>query len=247
MRYFIDISYDGSNYHGWQIQNNAKTVQGVLNEALSTILRKDISTIGSGRTDTGVHAMMQMVHFDCDKEIDPLQLVAKLNSLLPLDISVNEIHLVKDEVSARFEATSRAYIYKIHQRKNPFKQGLSYHFHQLLDIGAMNACCELIKKWKDFEAMSKVKTEVNNFNCEIFTASWEKQNDEIHFHVSANRFLRGMVRALVGTMLDVGQGRMTVEEFQAVLESRDRKKAGRSVPAHGLYLRDIIYPKDIYL
>lgn len=247
MRYFIDISYDGSNYHGWQIQNNAKTVQGVLNEALSTILRTEIATIGSGRTDTGVHAIMQMVHFDSSKEIDQNQLLAKLNSLLPPDIAVNEIKKVKEDVSARFEATSRAYIYKIHQRKSPFKQGLSYHFHQSLDLNQMNACCELITKWTDFEAMSKVKTEVNNFNCEIFSAHWKKENDEIHFHVSANRFLRGMVRALVGTMLEVGQGRLSIEKFEEVLESKDRKKAGRSVPAHGLYLRDITYPKDIYL
>lgn len=247
MRYFIDISYDGTHYHGWQIQNNAKTVQGVLNDALSTILRTEISTIGSGRTDTGVHAMMQMVHFDHDQEIDGDHLVAKLNSLLPQDISANEIKKVNEDVSARFEATSRAYIYKIHQNKSPFKQGLSYHYHRPLDLDLMNACCELIKNWTDFEAMSKVKTEVNNFNCEIFGAFWEKQNDEIHFHVSANRFLRGMVRALVGTMLEVGQGRMTIEEFREVLNSRDRKKAGRSVPAHGLYLRDIIYPKDIYI
>ncbi|SMD34172.1 tRNA pseudouridine38-40 synthase [Reichenbachiella faecimaris] len=247
MRYFIDISYDGSAYHGWQIQNNAKTVQGILNEALSTILRADVSTIGSGRTDTGVHAMMQMVHFDHDEIKDTVQLGNKLNSLLPQDISANHIHLVKDDVSARFEAVSRAYVYKIHQHKNPFKQGLSYHFHQPLDLDQMNSCCDLIKKWKDFEAMSKVKTEVNNFNCEIFSAFWEKQNDEIHFHVSANRFLRGMVRALVGTMLEVGQGRMTLAAFEQILESRDRKKAGRSVPAHGLYLRDITYPKDIYL
>ncbi|MEP2025616.1 MAG: tRNA pseudouridine(38-40) synthase TruA [Reichenbachiella sp.] len=247
MRYFLDISYNGSAYHGWQIQNNAKTVQGVLNEALSTILRSEISTIGSGRTDTGVHAMMQMVHFDCEDEMDIILMVGKLNSLLPQDISVNEIKKVKDDVSARFEAGSRAYIYKIHQHKNPFKQGLSYLFHQTLNLDQMNACCEVIKSWKDFESMSKVKTEVNNFNCEIFSAFWEKQNDEIHFHVSANRFLRGMVRALVGTMLEVGQERMTLAEFEQILKSKDRKKAGRSVPAHGLYLRDITYPKDIYL
>ena len=247
MRYFIDISYHGANYHGWQIQNNAKTVQGVLNEALSTILRAEISTIGSGRTDTGVHAIMQMVHFDHNQLIDTNHLVAKLNSLLPLDISANAIAQVKDEVSARFDAISRAYIYKIHQFKSPFKQGLSYHFNQDLDLTLMNQSCDLIKKWTDFEAMSKVKTEVNNFNCEIFEAFWEKQNDEIHFHVSANRFLRGMVRALVGTMFEVGLKRMSLEQFQTVLESRDRKKAGRSVPAHGLYLRDIIYPKEVYL
>ncbi|UXX80671.1 tRNA pseudouridine(38-40) synthase TruA [Reichenbachiella carrageenanivorans] len=247
MRYFIDLAYDGTHYHGWQIQNNVVTVQRVLNEALSTILRTEISTIGSGRTDTGVHAMMQVVHFDYANEIVVGQLAAKLNSLLPQDIAVRTIKPVKEGVSARFEAVSRAYIYKIHQYKNPFLQGQSYQFHQAIDLDQMNACCELIKTWKDFEAMSKVKTEVNNFNCEIFDAYWKKHNGEIHFHVSANRFLRGMVRALVGTMLDVGQGRMTVEAFQAVLESRDRKKAGRSVPAHGLYLRDIIYPKDIYL
>ncbi|MEO9805501.1 MAG: tRNA pseudouridine(38-40) synthase TruA [Reichenbachiella sp.] len=247
MRYFVDISYDGSSYHGWQIQNNARTVQGVLNEALSTILRTDISSIGSGRTDTGVHAIMQMVHFDHEKEIDADQLMAKLNSLLPKDIAINHLMRVKESASARFDAMSRGYVYKMHKHKSPFKEGQSYHFNQSLDLEQMNLCCDLIKKWEDFEAMSKVKTEVNNFNCEIFNANWEKHNDGTHFHVSANRFLRGMVRALVGTMLEVGQARMSISDFQKVLESKDRKKAGRSVPAHGLYLRDITYPKDIYL
>lgn len=247
MRYFIDLSYDGSQYHGWQIQNNAKTVQGALNEALTTILRAEITTIGSGRTDAGVHALMQMVHFDFDGPLDQIQLAAKLNSLLPKDIVVNHLSAVRSTVSARFDAISRAYIYKIHQRKNPFLEGLSYHFNQSIDIESMNECCDLIKNWKDFEAMSRVKTEVNNFNCEIFSANWEKHNDEVHFHVSANRFLRGMVRALVGTMLEVGQGRMTRVDFASILKSRDRTQAGRSVPAHGLYLRDIAYPNDIYL
>lgn len=247
MRYFIDISYNGSGYHGWQIQHNARTVQGVVNEALSTILRSDISSIGSGRTDTGVHAMMQMVHFDFAGQLDGHQLIPKLNSLLPSDIAVNRLMQVYDGASARFDAISRGYIYKMHRRKKPFLQGLSYHFNQPIDLEQMNACCELIKNWKDFEAMSKVKTEVNNFNCEIFDARWENHNDETHFHVSANRFLRGMVRALVGTMLDVGQARMTVSDFQKVLESKDRKKAGRAVPAHGLYLLDISYPEGIYL
>ncbi len=247
MRYFVDISYDGTQYHGWQIQNNARTVQGVLNESLSTILRTDISTIGSGRTDTGVHATMQIVHFDFEKEIDGCQFIAKLNSLLPQDIAANQLRRVREGASARFEAVSRTYIYKIHKHKNPFKQGQSYHFNQPIDLKQMNVCCDLIKNWSDFEAMSKAKTEVNNFNCEVFEARWEKHNDETHFQVSANRFLRGMIRALVGTMLDVFQGRRTIEEFQCILESRDRKKAGRSVPAHGLYLWDIAYPKEIYL
>ncbi|MEO9965271.1 MAG: tRNA pseudouridine(38-40) synthase TruA [Reichenbachiella sp.] len=247
MRYFIEITYDGSNYHGWQIQNNANTVQGILNEALSKILRTEISTIGSGRTDTGVHAQMQVVHLDHEEELNEERLSAKLNSLLPQDIAVNKIMPVNSEASARFDAISRAYTYKMHRHKNPFLYGKSYYFSQSLDLEAMNHCCELILKWTDFEAMSKVKTEVNNFNCEIFEALWQKHNDDIEFNVSANRFLRGMVRALVGTMIEVGQGRMTLEEFKKVLESNDRTKAGRSVPAHGLYLRDIIYPKDIYL
>jgi tRNA pseudouridine38-40 synthase len=190
---------------------------------------------------------MQMVHFDFSDSLDTNQLVRKLNSLLPKDIAVKQIHKVKEDVSTRFDATSRAYLYKIHQAKNPFIDLLSYYFTSTLDVAAMNECCELIKSWTDFEAMSKVKTEVNNFNCEIFHAHWEKKNEALHFSVSANRFLRGMIRALVGTMLEVGQHNMTLAEFKLVLESKDRRQAGRAVPAHGLYLRDIIYPKDIFL
>lgn len=247
MRYFIDISYDGTNYHGWQIQKNAVTVQSALNHSLSTVLREEISTIGSGRTDTGVHAMMQVVHFDSVQEIDGELLILKLNSHLPNDIAVNKLAKVKSDVSARFNASSRSYIYKIHTHKSPFNQLQSYFYTRLLDLDLMNQCCELLKDWKDFEALSKIKTEVNNFNCDIYDARWEKHNDQIYFHVSANRFLRGMVRTLVGTMLEVGRERMTIAEFQSILESQDRRKAGRSVPAHGLYLRDITYPKDIYL
>jgi len=247
MRYFIDVSYDGTNYHGWQVQDNAVSVQGVLNNSLSTVLREEISTIGSGRTDTGVHAMMQIVHFDSQQEIDSKLLIMKLNSHLPKDIAVNKLAKVKSDVSARFNASSRSYIYKIHTRKNPFNQLQSYFYTRSLDLDLMNECCELLKSWKDFEALSKVKTEVSNFNCDIYDARWEKHNEQIHFHVSANRFLRGMVRTLVGTMLEVGRERMTLADFQKILESQDRRKAGRSVPAHGLYLRDITYPKDIYL
>lgn len=247
MRYFADISYNGSRYHGWQIQNNAKTVQGVLNGALSTILRSDVTTIGSGRTDTGVHASMQMVHFDSESEFDLDEMKAKLNSLLPWDIVIKDLHKVKEEANARFDATSRAYIYKIHSKKNPFLEGLSYYFHTELDESRLNSSCELIKKWKDFEALSKVKTDVNNFDCDVMEAFWEKQNDALYFHVRANRFLRGMVRTLVGTMLEIGQKRMDNSDFEEILQSKDRRKAGRAVPAHGLYLRDITYPDHIYL
>lgn len=247
MRYFADIAYNGSQYHGWQIQNNAKTVQGVLNSALSTILRNEISTIGSGRTDTGVHASMQMVHFDCEEELDLNEFRAKLNSLLPWDIAVKKLFKVTDDANTRFDAISRAYIYKIHSRKDPFQEGLSYYFHSAVDIDLMNDACELVKRWKDFEALSKVKTDVKNFDCEIIEAFWEKQNDALCFHVRANRFLRGMVRTLVGTMLEVGHKRMTIDDFESILKSKNRRKAGRAVPAHGLYLRDITYPDHIYL
>lgn len=247
MRYFLDISYDGTAYHGWQIQNNASSVQQVLNEALSTILRQDINTTGSGRTDTGVHALNQVVHFDISEGVEVDNLCYKLNSLLPRDIAANELRLVDAEASARFSAISRSYLYRIHHHKSPFKQLRSYFYYKVLDVNAMNACCELIKNWVDFEAFSKVQTEVNNFNCEIFEAYWENNNDELHFHVRANRFLRGMIRALVGTMILVGEGTVSLKGFEAILASQDRTQAGRSVPAHGLYLKDIIYPKDIYL
>ncbi len=247
MRYFIEISYNGTHYHGWQVQKNAISVQGVLNESLSTILRTEISTIGSGRTDTGVHAMMQVVHFDYAEEIDRELLVLKLNSHLPKDIAVKSIVSVKPDVSARFNASSRSYIYKMHTLKSPFNDHLSYYYTRALDMEVMNESCQIIKERTDFEALSKVKTEVNNFNCDIFDAYWEKANDEIHFHVSANRFLRGMVRTLVGTMIEIGRHRMSNEEFKQILTSQDRRKAGRSVPAHGLYLREITYPSDIYI
>lgn len=247
MRYFINLSYDGTAYRGWQIQNNAQTVQGVLNQALSTILRTETSTIGSGRTDAGVHAEMQMVHFDFEEIVDLPKLVNRLNGLLPKDIAVRWIRPVKPSSNTRFDAQSRAYIYHIHQHKDPFKPMTSYLYHPRLDLDSMNECCAIILRWDDFEAMSKVKTEVNNFNCKIFRAKWEKQNEGVTFSVSANRFLRGMVRALVGTMIAVGEGSLTTQDFEEILKSNDRRKAGRSVPAHGLYLRDIVYLDTIYL
>ncbi|RJE71853.1 tRNA pseudouridine(38-40) synthase TruA [Reichenbachiella sp. MSK19-1] len=247
MRYFLEISYDGTAYHGWQVQNNASTVQQTLNEALSTILRCEISTIGSGRTDAGVHALNQVVHFDLSDEVNTDELCHKLNRLLPRDIAALELRVVTDEASARFAAISRSYLYRIHQHKNPFLELRSYHHYRSLDIDLMNASCEIIKNWTDFESLSKVQTDVNHFNCQIFDARWERYNDEIHFHVSANRFLRGMIRAMVGTMLLVGEGNINLDTFEEILASRDRTKAGRSVPAHGLYLKDIIYPEDIYI
>ncbi len=246
MRYFLELSYDGTRYHGWQIQKNAITVQQVLDESLSKILRQPIATVGSGRTDTGVHALMQVAQFDAERAVSS-NLVARLNSLLPKDIAVHSCRQVKEEAHARFDATLRSYVYKINGSKSPFEEGLSYHYSRDLDMNVMERCCEVLREWTDFESFSKVHTDVHTFVCRIFEARWEHQNDQLRFYVSANRFLRGMVRAMVGTMLLAGEGKISTEEFKKILESKDRKKAGRSVPACGLYLSEVTYPKEIYI
>ena len=246
VRYFMDISYKGTNFSGWQIQPNGVTLQEEIEKALSTILKAEVSIVGSGRTDAGVHATQQIAHFDAE-EFDHSKLAQKLNSFLNEDISINGIVPVKADVSARFEASSRTYHYHLHQAKNPFKTGYSYYFKPQLDVGQINKACEIIGSWQNFECFSKVHTEVNHFNCEIFHAEWQQNGSEHRFVISANRFLRGMVRAIVGTLIDVGLGKTSLDDFKAILESNDRSKAGRAVPAEGLYLQEVIYPKDIYL
>ncbi|MEQ9299687.1 MAG: tRNA pseudouridine(38-40) synthase TruA [Cyclobacteriaceae bacterium] len=247
MRYFLDLSYLGTAYHGWQIQKNAHSVQAETNRALSTYLREEINVTGSGRTDTGVHARQQIVHFDIDKDIDPKQLLFKLNALLPNDIAAKGFKPVIKEAHARFDAVKRSYQYLMHTRKTPFVEGLSYYFPHLLDIEEMNKATKLLLGKQNFQCFSKVKTEVNTFDCDINAAYWILENEKLVFHVSADRFLRGMVRAIVGTLLMVGERKMTLEDFQNVLDSRDRRKAGRSVPAHGLYLTEVIYPPETYI
>lgn len=246
VRYFMDISYRGTNFNGWQIQPNGVTVQEEIEKALSTILKTDTSILGSGRTDTGVHAMQQVAHFDAE-EIDPADLTFKLNSFLGEDISINGIRPVKNDVSARFEATSRTYHYHLHQAKSPFKQGVSYYFRPELNVQKINTACEIIEGWQNFECFSKVHTEVNNFNCEIYRTKWVQDGTNHLFEISANRFLRGMVRAVVGTLIDVGLGKTSLDELRRILESNDRRKAGRAVPAEGLFLQKVEYPKEIYL
>jgi len=247
MRYFIDISYNGSNYHGWQVQANAHTVQGEFQECLSKVLRMPTEIMGSGRTDTGVHAKQQIAHFDSEKSLEVTDLLYKLNSILPPDIAVNEVREVKPEAHARFEATERAYQYFISSKKSPFSVDGSYYFSQSVDVGLMNKASAKLLGEQDFESFSKVKTEVNNFICTIDRAEWIIENDLLVFHVRANRFLRGMVRALVGTLLDVGQQKLTVEEFVNIIKAKDRKVAGRAVPPHGLFLTEVKYPESIYL
>lgn len=246
MRYFIDISYFGKNYHGWQIQENAITVQEILDKSLSTILKTEIKSLGSGRTDTGVHAMSQVAHFDFNGNIIE-NFLYRINSLLPRDISINSIKGVKENISARFDAISREYIYKIHTRKSAFLNDYSYYYKRDIDIELLNKACDIIKKFKDFQAFSKVKTDVNNYNCNVSYAAIEKENNSYFFKVTSNRFLRGMVRAIMGTLFEINENKIELEFLEEIIIKKERKLAGPSVPAHGLYLNKVLYEEDIYL
>lgn len=246
MRYFFHVRYLGSNYHGWQIQDNAVTVQEVINDVLSTLQGQPMETTGSGRTDTGVHASQQVFHADFEQPIEPTDFKYKLNSFLPRDISIVSIRQVQDVAGARFNAISRSYVYKIHLQKDPFLQKLSYYFRQDLNVEAMNQSAQYLLQYEDFESFSKVKTSVNHFRCRLTLAHWEDYGHQLFFNISGNRFLRGMVRAIVGTLLDVGVGKSDPETVKSIIEAKDRKRAGRSVPAQGLYLCGVEYPADIY-
>ncbi|MFT6215421.1 MAG: tRNA pseudouridine38-40 synthase [Roseivirga sp.] len=247
MRYFLDISYKGTNYHGWQFQKNAHTLQAEIENALSKRLGATIAIMGSGRTDAGVHAKQQIAHFDTTVSFDTELLIFRLNRFLSPDIAVNSIVEVQPEAHARFNANERAYQYFIHQHKDPFKQHASYYFPKVLNLEEMNKAAAFLMGTHDFESFSRVKTEVNNFICAIKQAEWQIKNDSIMFSVTANRFLRGMIRALVGTLLEVGLGKLSVEDFVKVIEKRDRKAAAMSVPAMGLYLSKVAYPDSVYL
>ena len=241
MRYFIQISYNGTNYHGWQQQPNASSVQETLNKALSTVLNRTIDCMGAGRTDTGVHATQMYAHFDCDELQNTTSIIHKLNSFLPKDIVVHNLIQVHNDAHARFDATKRTYEYHIHSFKNAFLQNKSWYFHQKLNVDLMNQACKILFNHTDFQCFSKVHTDVNTFDCKIYEAFWKEENANLIFTISADRFLRNMVRAIVGTMVNVGLEKITLDEFQTIIESKDRKKAGFSVPAHGLYLTEIKY------
>ena len=241
MRYFIELSYNGTNYHGWQIQPDAVSVQEKINSALSTIYQTEIEVIGAGRTDTGVHASQMFAHFDVDEEVDE-NLAFKLNSILPNDIFIKNIDKVDDEKHARFDALERSYEYRIWLGRNPFLLDFSWQIHsQKPDVKLMNEAAKLLLKYEDFESFSKVKTDVYTFNCKVTQAFWKQENELLIFYISANRFLRNMVRAIVGTLLDVGLGKITVDDFKNIIESKNRSNAGLSVPAKGLFLTQIKY------
>ncbi len=247
MRYFIEIAYNGGNYFGWQRQPEQISVQQVLEETLSTLLREELKITGAGRTDAGVHSKQLFAHFDFDEIENSEDLVFRLNSFLPKDISVKNIFEVKDDAHARFDAVEREYEYIISLEKDPFSQDFAFQINNKPDVDLMNKAAEKLLNHKDFQCFSRSKTDVKTYNCTIIKASWEAKNNRLIFTIAADRFLRNMVRAIVGTLLDVGYGKTSLEEFQKILNSKSREEAGASAPAHGLYLTKVIYPDNIKL
>lgn len=241
MRYFIEFSYNGKNYFGYQIQPKDISVQEELERALSTILREEIKTTGAGRTDTGVHAKKMFAHFDTHLVL-PEKLTHQLNSFLPNDISVKRIFEVRNDFHARFDATFRTYEYYISLDKNPFTRDSAWqHWRRDLDINKMNEACSILFEYEDFTSFAKLHTDNKTNFCEIYIAKWEQNGTELKFTISANRFLRNMVRAIVGTMVEVGSGKIKPEDLRKVIESKNRNSAGTSAPAHGLFLVDVGY------
>lgn len=241
LRYCIEFSYNGKNYFGYQVQPDAVSVQEELEKALSTILREEIKTTGAGRTDTGVHAKKMFAHFDTGSALDET-LFRKLNSFLPPDISVKRIFKVKDDFHARFDATYRTYEYYISLDKNPFTRESAWqHWKRNLDLDKMNEACKILFEYEDFTSFAKLKTDNKTNICKIYKAGWEQHGSELKFTISANRFLRNMVRAVVGTMVEVGLGKIKPEDLRKVIEDKHRNSAGTSAPAHGLFLVDVGY------
>ena len=242
MRYFIWFCYDGTQYHGWQIQPNGVTVQSELQRCLSLLLREEVNVTGAGRTDTGVHARLMAAHFDTDVAFDSLVLVKKLNGLLHQDIGVFKVEPVSPDMHARFSAVARTYRYYVHTKKNPFIRQYSLELHYRLDYDLMNEAGKILMQYDDFGAFCKAGSDVKTTLCKVIHAEWHQTSDTAwYFEITANRFLRNMVRAVVGTLVEVGRGRMSLSDFREVIEGRQRTQAGESMPAKALFLEDVKY------
>lgn len=242
MRYFIWFSYDGTHYHGWQLQPNGNTVQAELQRGLSLLLREEITVTGAGRTDTGVHARQMAAHFDTDAVFDTDTLVMKMNGVLPPDISVSKVEQVSDEMHARFSAFARTYHYYIHTKKNPFRRHYSLELHYVLDFPLMNDAARILMEYEDFGAFCKAGSDVKTTICHVTAAEWHQTAVDVwYFEITANRFLRNMVRAVVGTLIEVGRHRMTLDEFRQVIIGGRRTQAGESMPAQALFLERVEY------
>jgi tRNA pseudouridine38-40 synthase len=245
LRYFLELSYDGTPFVGWQRQPAGDSVQSCLEDALSILFRKPLTIVGAGRTDAGVHAHQLFAHVDLDEHVDQ-DLTFRLNKLLPKEIAVRNVIAVTQDAHARFDAVSRIYRYHITTQKNPFLQKRSYQFAKPLDLDLMNQAAKILIDHKNFKCFSKSKTDVKTYVCDIQQVHWQQNGSELVFFIQANRFLRNMVRAIVGTLIEVGLRKISISDFEAILASRDRSQAGYSVPAHGLYLEKVNYPKHIF-
>ena len=245
MRYFLELSYDGTPFVGWQRQPAGDSVQSCLEDALSILFRKPLTIVGAGRTDAGVHAHQLFAHVDLDEHVDQ-DLTFRLNKLLPKEIAVRNVIAVTQDAHARFDAVSRIYRYHITTQKNPFLQKRSYQFAKPLDLDLMNQAAKILIDHKNFKCFSKSKTDVKTYVCDIQQVHWQQNGSKLVFFIQANRFLRNMVRAIVGTLIEVGLRKISISDFEAILASRDRSQAGYSVPAHGLYLEKVNYPKHIF-
>lgn len=248
-RYFLFISYKGTDYHGWQIQPDSVTVQKTLEDALSLIMNEKIETTGAGRTDTGVHARFFCAHFESvseDLDSDKILLI-RINKYLPKDISVNSIRKVVPDAHARFSAISRTYKYHISRTKDPFAENSSWYIFGYIDVQRMNEACRLLISHSDFTSFSKLHTDVKTNICKIYSAVWEDDGTNLVFTIKADRFLRNMVRSIVGTMVHLGQGKTTLNQFSEIILARDRCRAGKSAPAKGLFLNGIEYPEEIFV
>ena len=248
MRYFLELAYKGTRYHGWQVQPNAVTVQELLDDALNKAVRgEDIHVVGAGRTDTGVHASYFVSHINVVKEIeDTDRVVQKLNRILPDDIVVYSLTRVSDEAHSRFSVIERTYHYFLSVNRNPFHLDLVYRAPFEPDFEKMNEAAKILLEYTDFTSFSKLHTDVKTNNCKITRAEWKPYKDMWVFTITADRFLRNMVRAIVGTLLEAGRGKITIDDFRKVIERKDRSEAGTSAPAHGLFLADIVYPQELF-
>ena len=245
-RYFLHLAYNGADYHGWQSQPNAVTVQETVEKALSKVLRRQVAIVGAGRTDTGVNARSMYAHFDVDNEIaDPQRLISALNSLVGRDIAIYGIRRVADDAHARFDAVARTYKYFVTTRKSPFDYRFAWNPPYRLDVDAMNAAAALLADYIDFTSFSKLHTDVATNNCRIYEARWTAESDRLTFTIKADRFLRNMVRAIVGTLVDVGRGKTSLDEFCRIIERKDRCAAGASVPGNALFLWQVDYPYEV--
>ena len=241
-RYFIHLSYDGTNYHGWQVQPNGSSVQAELQRALSTLLREPIEVIGAGRTDAGVHARKMVAHFDVSQQLDERQMAYRMNRILPRDIAIEKIEEVSEDMHARFSATWRTYRYYIHTHKDPFCRAYSCETHYKLDFTAMNQAAQFLLSQSDFASFCKTGADVKTTICKVTHAQWHQTSPTTwYFEITANRFLRNMVRAVVGTLIDVGRHRVSFEEFKEIVETKTRTAAGESMPGHALFLEEVLY------